>query len=163
MESGKISRLTSLVGSWVKHLAGCAQGLAFTSYLVAPDGVAELRTLDRCSAEKWLDEILAHWKSGLIQPLPVTAKTALAYLSVLHSDDPKIAPEMKAQKAVDAARMAYQGNGFNSSGELGYSRYLVRTYPDFAAVWQNDGNQFKQLATALYAPLIQAVRVHEIA
>jgi exodeoxyribonuclease V gamma subunit len=163
MESGKISRLAALVGSWVKHLAGCAQGLSLTSYLVAPDGVAELRTLDQGCTEKWLDEIRVHWESGLIRPLPVTAKTALAYLAVMHSDDPKTGPEMKAQKAVDAARMAYQGNGFNSSGELGYSRYLARTYPDFAAVWQSDGIQFKQLATALYAPLLQAIRIHEIA
>ena len=98
-----------------------------------------------------------------MQPLPVTAKTALAYLASLHSDHPTNTPEMKRQKAVDAARRAYQGDGFNSLGELGYSLYLARTYPDFNALWQADGNQFDHLATSLYAPLLQAIRVHEIA
>ena len=54
-----------------------------------------------------------------MRPLPVTAKTALAYLAAMHSDDPKTHPEMKAQKALDAARKAYQGNGFNSFGRAG--------------------------------------------
>ncbi len=158
---GEVSRLSSLVGSWVKHLAGCAQGFLLSSYLVAPDGVAELRPLDQDCAEKWLAEIMASWRSGLMRPLPVTAKTALAYLAALNSDHPKDTPEMKQQKAVDAARSAYQGNEFSPSGELGYNLYLARTYPDFSALWQADGNQFKHLATSLYAPLLQAIRVHE--
>ncbi len=160
---GEVSRLSSLAGSWVKHLAGCAQGICLTSFLVAPDGVAVLNPLDQDCAEKCLAEIMAYRSLGLMRPLPVTAKTALAYQAVLHSDDPKLLPEMKQQKALDAARMAYQGNGFNSSGELGYSPYLARIYPDFGAIWQADGNQFIQLTTALYEPLQQAIRVHDIA
>jgi len=164
MGSGQdVSRLYPLLGLWVRHLAGCAQGIFMTSYLVAPDGVAELRPLDQDCAEKWLSEIISHQYSGLMQPLPVAAKTALAYLAALHSDHPTDTPEMKRQKAVDAARRAYQGNDFNSSGELGFSLYLARTYPDFNAIWQADGNQFDRLAASLYAPLFQAIRVHEIA
>ncbi len=155
---GEVSRLTSLLGAWVKHLAGCAQGIPLTSYLVAPDGVAELRQLDQGCAEKWLTEIINRWWSGLQHPLPVTANTALAYLAAMQSDNPKDTPEMKRQKAVDAARIAYQGNGFNTSGELGYSLYLARIYPDFSDIWQTDGNQFDCLATSLYAPLIQSSR-----
>jgi len=41
----RVSRLDSLVDPWVRHLAGCAQGIALTSILVAPDGVAELQPL----------------------------------------------------------------------------------------------------------------------
>jgi len=155
---GEVSRLTSLVSVWVKHLAGCAQGIPLTSYLVAPDGVAELSQLDQDCAEKWLTEIINRWWSGLQHPLPVTAKTALAYLAAMQSDNPGDTTEMKRQKAVDAARIAYQGNGFNTSGELGYSLYLARIYPDFSAIWQTDGNQFDSLATSLYAPLLQASR-----
>jgi exodeoxyribonuclease V gamma subunit len=155
---GEVSRFTSLVGAWVKHLAGCAQGIPLTSYLVAPDGVAELRQLDQDCAERWLTEIINHWWSGLQHPLPVTAKTALAYLEAMQSDNPRDTPEMKRQKAVDAARIAYQGNSFNTSGELRYSLYLARIYPDFSAIWQTDGNQFDHLATSLYAPLLQASR-----
>jgi len=156
-----ISRLYSLLGLWVKHLAGCAQGASLTSCLIAPDGIAELVPLDKETAENCLADIIVHWRSGLQYPLPVTARTALAYLSVLHSGHLKDS-EMKLQKAVDAARNAYQGDGFNASGELGYSLYLARAYPDFSALWQADGNRFEHLATSLYAPLLQATRVHEI-
>jgi len=161
---GEVSRLAGLVGSWVKHLAGCAQGLSLTSYLAAPDGVAELRALDPDCAGKRLAEIMAHWESNLVHPLPVTAKTALAYLAGLHSDDPKEPPEMKQRKAEDSARKAYQGwgDGFNASGELGYSLYLARTFPDFNALWLADGNRFDLLAKTLYAPLLQAIRIHKI-
>ncbi|MCX5883970.1 MAG: exodeoxyribonuclease V subunit gamma [Deltaproteobacteria bacterium] len=163
MGSGpNVSRLYSLLGLWVRHLAGCAQGASLTSCLIAPDGIAELVPLDKEAAENCLTDIIVHWWSGLQQPLPVTARTALAYLAALHSDHPKDTPEMKRQKAVDAARRAYQGDGFNASGELGYSLYLARTYPDFNALWQADGNQFDHLATSIYAPLLQASRVHEI-
>jgi len=155
---GEVSRLTSLVGAWVKHLAGCAQGIPLTNYLVAPDGVAELRQLDQDCAKKWLNEIINHWWSGLQHPMPVTAKTALAYLAAMQSDNPGDTTEMKRQKAVDSARIAYQGNGFNTLGELGYSLYLARIYPDFSAIWQTDGNQFVRLATSLYAPLLQSIR-----
>ncbi len=160
---GEVSRLSALVNSWVKHLAGCAQGLSLSSYLVAPDGIAELRPLDPDGAGKFLAEIMAQYASGLMQPLPVTAKTALAFLSLLQSDNPKDTPEMTRQKAGDAARKAYQGDGYNSLGELGYSLYLARTYPDFSALWQTDGKQFDHLENALYAPLLQVIRVHEIA
>ncbi|MBI5589027.1 MAG: exodeoxyribonuclease V subunit gamma [Deltaproteobacteria bacterium] len=156
---GEVSRLTALPGTWVRHLAGCARGISLTSYLVAPDGVAELGPLDRERAEKWLAEIISHRDSGLMQPLPVTAKTALAYLAVLHSDHSKDSPDVNLRKAVDAAREAYQGDGFNSFGELGHSLYLSRTFPDFSAIWQVDGSRFHHLATSLYAPLLQAVRV----
>ena len=54
-------------------------------------------------------------------------------------------------KAVDAARTAYQGNGYNAVGELGYSPYLQRIYPDFDTIWQADDNRFSTLAEALYA------------
>jgi exodeoxyribonuclease V gamma subunit len=159
---GEVFRLSSLVGSWVKHLAGCAQGISLASYLVATDGIVELRPLEQGCADNWLAEIMAHRELGLIQPLPVTARTALAYLAALKSDDPKDTLEIKRLKARDAARKIYQGNDYNSAGELGYSRYLARTYPDFSAIWQADGNRFDHLASSLYAPLLETIRVCEI-
>ncbi len=154
-KNGKqVARLSSLISPWVKHLAGCAQGLNLTSYLVAPDALIRLPRLGRDAARQWLDIIIAHWWSGLQQPLPVTGKTALAYQQVLQSD-----PDGDPDKAVAAARNAYQGNGFNSFGELGYSIYLKRAYPDFEDLRQAEDNRFTALAEALYAPLVQS---HEI-
>jgi exodeoxyribonuclease V gamma subunit len=137
-------------------------GLFLTSCLAAPDGIAELQPLNRDCAEKRLAEIMSHRRSGLMQPLPVTAKTALAYLAARLSDNPKDSADMKQQKAVDAASTAYQGNGYNALGELGHSFYLARTYPDFSALWEADGNRFSRLATTLYGPLLQSIRIHQI-
>jgi exodeoxyribonuclease V gamma subunit len=83
----------------------------------------------------------------------VTAKTALAYLRTLHAD-----PKHDGQKAVDAARQAYQGDGRNALGELGYSPYLKRIYADFDALWQADGNRFTALVEVLYEPLAKSYR-----
>lgn len=155
---GGVSRLYSLLGLWVKHLAGCAQGAGLFSYLVAPDGVAALPPLERDIAAKWLTDIIHHWWLGLQQPLPVAAKTALAYLAVLLADDPKHPPDERAQKAEQAARKAYQGDGYNALGELGYSVYLQRTYPDFDALWNAQDHRFRLLAATLYAPLATVLK-----
>jgi exodeoxyribonuclease V gamma subunit len=153
---GRFSRLDRLIGPWVNHLAGCAQGLGLTSYLVAPDGLVELPPLGRDPACKWLAEIVTHWWSSLQQPLPVTAKTALAYLRVLHSE-----PKHDEQKAVEAARQAYQGDGRNALGELGYSPYLKRIYADFETLWQTGDNRFATLAEVLYKPLAKSYRLQD--
>jgi exodeoxyribonuclease V gamma subunit len=149
-QKGQFFRLDSLISPWVYHLAGCAQGLDLTSFLVAPEGLIKLPPVGRDPALKWINAIIAHWWSGLGQPLPVAAKSALAYLRVLHCD-----PDVDPDKAVDAARSAYHGN-YNSAGELGYSLYLQRIYPDFDELWQADDNNFTNLAEALYAPMVQS-------
>jgi exodeoxyribonuclease V gamma subunit len=146
----RFSRLESLIPPWVCHLAGCARGLDLTSFLVAPDGRVKLPPLGRDSARRWIEALMSHWWAGLRQPLPVAAQSALAYLRVLHDD-----PQIDAGKALGAARKAYQGNGYNTLGELGYSPYLQRIYPDFDAIWQADGSRFTALAEALYAPMVQ--------
>ena len=130
-----------------------------TGYLVAPDAVAEMPPLDRACAEKWLDDMVMCLKSGLNHPLPVTAKTALAFLSVMNSDDSKIDSAAKLNKAMAAARKVYEGDGYNSVGELGYSRYLMRTYPDFNTIRQAGSHPFQELAESLYSPLLQTVRI----
>ena len=150
-QRGKFSRLDSLVDVWVHHLAGCAKALNLTSYLVAPDGLIAFPPLDQNQAGQWLNTIIAHWWSGLRHPLPVTAKTALAYLRIREDD-----PDGDPQKAINAARRTYQGDGYNSAGELGYSLYLQRIYPDFDILWEAEENRFTTLAQALYAPLVQS-------
>ncbi|BBO87164.1 exodeoxyribonuclease V subunit gamma [Desulfosarcina ovata] len=147
-KKGQFFRLDSLIPPWVHHLAGCAQGLHLTSYLVAPDGLVRLPPLDREPARQMIQTIIANWWSGLQDPLPVAAKTALAYLLAEPDADP--------EKAVRTARNAYQGNAYNFSGELGYSPYLKRVYPDFEAIWQAENNRFTVLAEALYAPMVQS-------
>ncbi len=154
-KKGRVSRPDSLVGLWVKHLAGCVRGMVLTSILVAPDGLAELPPLHPEKAGEWLADITAFWWQGLQQPLPVTAKTALAYLKILFSNDKESTPE----KAREAARKAYEGDGYNFSGELGYADgvYLKRCYPDFDALWQAEQYRFKTLAERTYGPLMATI------
>ena len=155
-KKGRISRPGSLVGLWVKHLAGCARGIALTSTLVAPDGLAELPPLHPEKAGEWLTGIIAFWWQGLQQPLPITAKTALAYLKLLFSSD----GEDVLEKAREAARKAYEGDGYSFSGELGYADgiYLKRCYPDFDVLWEAEHNRFKTLAERFYGPLMSTIQ-----
>jgi exodeoxyribonuclease V gamma subunit len=151
--NGRVARLYSLIGLWVRHLSGCAQGMELASFMVAPDGVARLQPLDRQVAGRWLTEIVAHGWLGLTQPLPVTARTALAYLHELQSDDPG------NLRAENAARKAYEGDGYHNRGELGYSDgvYLKRCYPDFDTLWQAHDHYFLKLVKSLYEPLASAL------
>lgn len=148
---GSVSRLHPFIALWVKHLAACTQGITLTSYLVAPDGVVGFEPLDAGQARGWLYTITEHWWEGLRQPLPVTARSALAYVHALFSHAGVDAP----QKAEHAARRAYEGNGFNARGELGYDDglYLRRWYPDFDSLRQAHNGRFVELARELYAPL----------
>lgn len=141
-----VSRRHCLIGLWVKHLAACALGIRLTGYLIAPDGMAMLPPMDRGRAGQWLQAIIHHWWLGLNTPLPITAKTGLAYLGVLLSKNAgkksgKDDSQIIRQNARDAARKTYQGDGFNGSGELGYDRYLARLYPDFDAIWRIDASE----------------------
>ncbi len=148
---GEVSRLHPLIGPWLKHLSACAAGLDLTSCLIAPDGVATLAPLPPVKARRWLSEIAIHWFVGLATPLPVTARSALAYLTVVKGED--------GQRARHAAQLAFQGDGFNRPGELGYGDgvYLRRCYPDFDALWQADDNRFDDLARRLYGPIVEHI------
>ena len=172
---GKITRLSAFVSLWVRHIAGSASGIELCSFLVAPDAVAGFLPIDRESASKYLYQVIDLWWQGMACPLPVTAKTGMAWLKEACSGiDGDISGE-KEEKARTAARKAYQGDGYNSVGELGYSPYLKRAYPDFDDIWNagkntlgnaggdagaisggNFGNNpFVHLSTILYQPLIE--------
>ncbi len=146
---GKLSLVYPLVSLWVGHVAGCAMGIDLTSHLIAPDAVAAFHPLDKPAALTILMEILTVFRQGLARPLPVTAKTGVAYAAALVAKD-----EQRAKN--DAARV-YAGDGFNARGELGYDPYLQRTFPDFDSLWQAHDTLFKDLAATLYAPMVQAV------
>ncbi|MCP4118734.1 MAG: exodeoxyribonuclease V subunit gamma [Desulfobacteraceae bacterium] len=149
-KGGKLFRIYSLVPLWVRHLAGCAQGIDLASHLVAPDGVATLPPLERTRARRILMTIIALWEEGLNHPLPVTAKTGITYVDFLKAKG--------GDKAKAEALKAYEGDGFRSHGELGYDLYLQRAYPEFDALWQARDNLFITLCENLYEPLVNVLR-----
>jgi len=146
---GKVTRIHSLAGLWVKHVAGCAQGIHLASHLVAPDGIATLSPMVQCQAQNILETIVLCLFKGLSRPLPVTSKTGLSYAHSLMTKD--------EDKANGDAKRVYEGDGYNSSGELGYDVYLKRTYPTFEALWQAYDNHFVFLCQTLYKPLVLAL------
>jgi exodeoxyribonuclease V gamma subunit len=147
----EVERPQSLIGLWVRHLAGCAAGLELTSFLVAADGCARLKPLARDTAGELIEALVKHWRRGLRAPLPVAARTALAWVRAGEGgDDPG--------KILAVSRRAYEGDGFHNSGEAGYSPSLARAFPDFESLWQAEGNRFAALARDLYAPLVAACR-----
>lgn len=145
---GKVSRLHSLSGLWVMHLAGCAQGFDLTSHLVSPDGIGRFFPIEKSQAQKILNDMVSCLLQGLRQPLPVTAKTGLAYACTLRTKD--------EDKARADAEKAYEGGGYGASGELGYDVYLKRAYPGFEALWSASDNFFVSLCKILYEPLVLA-------
>ena len=154
----RIARPESLVDLWVRHLAGCAQMLDLTSILIAPDGLAKFPPLHPEVAKAYLDEIAAFWWQSLHRPMPVTAKTALAYLKVLSANRDKEGEIM--DRALDAARKAYEGGAFHYMGELGYHDgiYLKRCYPEFNAILQVENDGFITLANRIYGPLMDTIQ-----
>lgn len=148
-KKGNVIRIHSLAALWVKHVSGCAQGIHLASHLVAPDGIASLSFMAQSRARKILETIILCLYKGLRQPLPVTVKSGLAYTQALITKD--------AEKARTAAARAYEGDGYNSEGELGYDPYLRRVYSKFEDLWQANDNQFVSLCQALYEPLVSAL------
>ncbi|EFK09438.1 exodeoxyribonuclease V, gamma subunit [delta proteobacterium NaphS2] len=154
----RIARPDSMVDLWVRHLAGCAQMLDLTSILIAPDGLAKFPPFPPEVAKDYLTIIAEFWWQSLHRPMPVTARTALAYLKVLSANGDQEGEI--GEKALAAARKAYEGNGYQYMGELGYNDgiYLKRCYPDFNAILQVEKDGFITLANRIYEPLMSTLQ-----
>ena len=114
-------------------------GACFTkAVFVSKVGDVELPPLAVEQARALLAELLAAWQQGMCRPLPLAAKTAFAYLKA----------------GSDAARTEYEG-GYRQPGEVESDAYLLRVYPDFAAL-SRDG-EFFELAERLLRPLHEAM------
>ncbi|SLM30703.1 RecC [Desulfamplus magnetovallimortis] len=157
---GKITRPYSFVGLWVKHLEGAASGLPLKSYLVAHDAVAGFLPVESEMAKKWLLDIIGLWWQGMSLPLPVTARTGMLWQQAFaggQGDD--LDPEKHA-KVLKSVRKKYEGDGYASSGELGFSPYLKRVYPDFESLWSAFDNSFDAISEKLYRPLLKNLQLH---
>ncbi|MDZ7858044.1 exodeoxyribonuclease V subunit gamma [Sphaerotilus sp.] len=128
-----------LVRPWLRMLVAGACGVALEGRIVARDAVLVLTPPRRPVAQGVLDDLLDVWQQGMLQPLPVACRTALAWLQ--HPDQP--------DKAEDAARSCYEG-GHQRSGE-GQDAALARSFPDWDRL--REGTGFDTWAERLYEPL----------
>ena len=132
------TRPHKLLQAWVKCLLAAACGAPSAGLLIGRDGTLHIAATDRDSARTTLATLIEGWQHGLGAPLPVAAKTALAFIG--------------ARNPVDT----YEGNE-RMAGE-GEEASLARCYPEFAAL-AADG-RFETLAQGLYAPLASWVATH---
>jgi exodeoxyribonuclease V gamma subunit len=129
-----------LVRVWLRLLVAGACGIPLEVRIVARDALLVLQPLRQAVAEAVLDDLLDVWAQGMLQPLPVACRTALAWLA---------AREHHPDKAEDAACTVYEG-GHTHRGEV-QDPALARCFPDGAALLA--GHDFDQWAQRLYEPL----------
>ncbi|NJD05577.1 MAG: exodeoxyribonuclease V subunit gamma [Methylococcaceae bacterium] len=143
-----LPRHRNLVAPWVRHLAGCAAGLPLHTLQVGADGVVALPPLAPDHAQRLLDGLASAWLDGLARPLPVTPRTAFAWLA---------AGDRGEDAALRAMADVYLG-GWNRPGEVQQDGYLARAYPGLENLLgaTADGRDFGYWAERLYQPLFAA-------
>ncbi|MEX8495920.1 exodeoxyribonuclease V subunit gamma [Sphaerotilus sp.] len=132
-----------LVRPWLRMLVAGACGIALEARIVARDALLVLAPPRTAVAQVVLDDLLDVWEQGMLRPLAVACRTALAWLAVRAKfpDQP--------DKADDAARAVYEG-GHNSRGEV-QDAVLARLFPDWDTLVADPA--FAQWAERLYEPL----------
>jgi len=106
--------------------------------VIAADTVISIAPIEADVALAQLASLIQAWHQGMQEPLPVSCKTAFAWLNA--------APE----KALDTAQAQYQGDDWNK-GEVDYDAYLSRFFPTFADLNPGDPQHgFMAWADTLY-------------
>lgn len=114
-----------LVMPWVDHLVAQASGLALETRYIGADATVVLAPLSGDIALRMLDTLVRAWLEGMRMPLPIALRTALAALTTTSRD-----------AGLAEARSAYDGVRERTRGEVDDDAYLLRAYPDFAALEQ---------------------------
>lgn len=125
-------RPEALLQPWLITLAAAAMDTPVSVVLVGRDATVRCAPPEPAQARQLLPQLLAAWQAGMAAPLPVAARTALAWVS----------EERPTPQEV------YDGS-FNTEGE-GREACLARLYPDYEALTA-DG-QFEHWVRTLYQP-----------
>jgi exodeoxyribonuclease V gamma subunit len=115
-----------LIGPWVDHLLAHVEGMLVHTYVIGPDASAVFGPIEKELACHMLDTLLDAWKEAMRRPLPVAAKTALAWVAA-EGDPDEDAPRLAAERTYDAG-------GEWRRGEVDGDPYLGRTFADFVAL-----------------------------
>lgn len=135
------------VKAFVTHVCLAAQGCALQdepvqAVLIAADKVYRLPVLTQAQAIAQLEDWIGAWKQGLMRPLPVAFKSAMAYLQAANGSnvaDPLL-----------AARKTYESSNANAAAEVDESPAFLRSYPHF-----DEMTDFASWAQRLYGGLQQ--------
>ncbi|MEY2875245.1 MAG: exodeoxyribonuclease subunit gamma, partial [Pseudomonadota bacterium] len=132
-----------LVRPWLRMLVAGACGVQLEARIVARDALLVLVSPRPAVAQVVLDDLLDVWARGMVRPLAVACRTALAWLAARERfpDQP--------DKADDAARTTYEGV-HTRRGEV-QDAALARLFPDWDTLRADP--DFPQWAERLYEPL----------
>jgi exodeoxyribonuclease V gamma subunit len=144
-KENQIARIDTLSQLWLHHLAACASGTPTTSVQIGFDAAIELKPIQAAQAQEHLQDLCDAYLEAWMQPLPVAAKTACAFVMGVYggSKDP-----------MGKAQAAFEG-GFGKSGEYTDSPALQRVFTSFEDVEPN----LNHWATRLYEPMFKAAKV----
>ena len=133
---------------WLQHLLAAASGISMQTLIAGHDSCLRLAAVEPAAAQAQLRQLLAGWRQGLQQPLPVAIRTALVWLA--HD------PAQRDSKA----RQRYQGSAL-LAGEADYDAYLRRFYPLFDDLQLDAEQGFGYWAAQLYGELSKQLQAVE--
>ncbi|WMC11942.1 exodeoxyribonuclease V subunit gamma [Oceanimonas pelagia] len=142
LQGGNSLRWHRLLRTFVAQTVASACGIELGLYVVGEDLTLHGAPLPQEDAQRIVQGWLEALQAGMTTPLPVAMKTAVA---ALEQDDDG--------KALQAARKAYEGDGYHHGGERSESGALARQFPDFDAL-AADGT-FAAWCERLYRPLLE--------
>ena len=158
-------RADVLVNLWPNHVLLCAAGWSVTSLAVGLDGVAVLPAISEQAAKNLLVQWCHVYTEAWQQPLPVTLKAGLTFVSEQlalapaetdrnsESEDEASSQDASAQglqKALDKSRKEFDDD-FSQSSDMARSLYVQRSFDNFEPL----ATGLPQWAPLLYRELIQ--------
>jgi exodeoxyribonuclease V gamma subunit len=158
-------RADVLVNLWPNHVLLCAAGWSVTSVAVGLDGVAVLPAMSEQAAKDLLVQWCHVYTEAWQQPLPVTLKAGLTFVSEQlalasaetdgnsESKDEASSEDASAQglqKALDKSRKEFDDD-FSQSSDMARSLYVQRSFDNFDPLISG----LPQWAPLLYRELIQ--------
>lgn len=161
----QIARADVLINLWPNHVLMCAVGYKVRSVAVGLDGVAVLPSFDIESAKQLLTQWLTVYRQAWAQPLPLTFKAGLAFVTEQVKQaranqeanpalrDEKLGAQSLAQsleKSLDKASKAFDDN-FAEDTDFARSLYVQRSFDHFDLLRQG----LPQWAPLLYEDLIR--------
>jgi exonuclease V gamma subunit len=158
-------RADVLVNLWPNHVLLCAAGWSVTSLAVGLDGVAVLPAISEQAAKNLLVQWCHVYTEAWQQPLPVTLKAGLTFVSEQLALTPaeadrnseledgassEDASAQGLQKALDKSRKEFEDD-FSQSSDMARSLYVQRSFDNFEPL----ATGLPQWAPLLYRELIQ--------
>ncbi|MDB5817776.1 MAG: exodeoxyribonuclease subunit gamma [Rhizobacter sp.] len=142
-----VLRGDKLIGAWVRALVASACGFEVRGVIVGRDATVTVGPVDFEEAQAVLGLLLDGYATGMSVPLPVAAKTALAWEALIAGDASKNVSS--SREALREVASVYEG-GFQLRGEC-EEPCLARCFPDFEALI-SDG-RFEEISERLYGPM----------